>query len=119
MLDGVGDARGDLASVGSLMDGWWLQRVWMGVVCGALSCCSCLAMRESFYRAEEGVVVGTVANAFIFDRVLCSEEFQGCRVQDWKSVIIQGRVRSVAHCTANVKVDVLEFDCLRAGVGSD
>ena len=57
-------------------------------------------------------------DALTFDSVLLSDKFQGRGAQVRKLVVIQGRVGSIAHCASNVEVDVLEFEGLRASVGS-
>ena len=53
-----------------------------------------------------------------FDSVLLSDKFQSRGAKVWKSLVIQGRVGGIVHCASNAKVDVLEFEGLRAIVGS-
>ena len=112
--------QADLAGVGWLVDGCWFCMVWMGVVGWALLCLRRLAKsdaRQGFCGAEERVIVGTVADALAFESVLLSDKFESRGAQMGKSVIIQGRIRGVVHCAANVKVDMAEFEGLRASVG--
>ena len=67
--------------------------------------------------AEEWVFVGTVADSLAVDCVLLLDEFQGSGVQVGKTVVIQGCVRGIVHCAANIKMHMAEFKGLRACVG--
>ena len=72
--------------------------------------------RQGFSGAEERVFVGTVADSLAFDSILLSDEFQGCRAQVGKTVVIQGCVGGIAHCAADIEMHVAEFEGLRARV---
>ena len=72
---------------------------------------------QGFCGAEERVVVGTVADALAFDSALLSDELWSRGAQVGKLVIVQGRFGGIAHRASNVKVNVLEFEGLRASIG--
>ena len=117
VLDGVGDVgrlgwRGPVdgrMAVLDRVDG----RGWLGVVVFEALGNAC----QGLCGAEEGVFVGTVADSLAFDSILLSDEFQGCGAQVGKTVVIQGCVRGIVHCAANIKMHMAEFKGLRACVG--
>ena len=116
VLDGVGDA-GELDRRGPV-DGWvtvldsveWGGR--LNVVFLEVSGNVCWGL----CRAEERVVVGSVANALAFESVLLSDKFWSRGASVWKSVVIQGRIGGVADHASNVEMDVLEFKGLCASI---
>ena len=117
VLDGIGDVggfgwRGSVDGRVSVLDGVD-GRGRLGVVVFESPGDSC----QGFRGAEEGVVVGTVADPLPIDSVLLSVEFQGSGAQVGKSVVIQGCVSGVAHCAADIETHVAEFKGLCACVG--